>query len=286
MNNSNNLTNFHSHCDFCDGRAPMESFVRAAVEAGFSSYGISSHAPLPEWVGHSMVLQRERVGEYLAEISRLKTKYAGKIELYASMEIDYLDDEENPANIYFQSLPLDYRIGSVHFLKVGPREVMDADTRPESFVQSLERYYANDLRRVVLDYFDAKMRMVERAGFDFVGHADKISMNASRVDSSVTTRDWYRRKVRDYFAFIAQRQMMVEINTKAFETEGMFFPNAEHFALLRELGVAVVVNSDAHRPERISVGRHQALELLAEVGYKSVRELHGGEWQDVGITKL
>ena len=37
----NNLTNYHSHCDFCDGHAPMELFVREAVKEGFSSYGIS-----------------------------------------------------------------------------------------------------------------------------------------------------------------------------------------------------------------------------------------------------
>lgn len=43
----NNLTNYHSHCDFCDGHAPMELFVREAVKEGFSSYGISSHAPFP-----------------------------------------------------------------------------------------------------------------------------------------------------------------------------------------------------------------------------------------------
>ena len=30
-----NLTNYHSHCSLCDGRAPMEDFVREAVaEAG------------------------------------------------------------------------------------------------------------------------------------------------------------------------------------------------------------------------------------------------------------
>ena len=42
-----NLTNYHSHCSLCDGRAPMEDFVREAVRRGFTSYGISSHAPLP-----------------------------------------------------------------------------------------------------------------------------------------------------------------------------------------------------------------------------------------------
>ena len=49
----NNLTNYHSHCDFCDGHAPMELFVREAVKEGFSSYGVSSHAPFPVPVSYT-----------------------------------------------------------------------------------------------------------------------------------------------------------------------------------------------------------------------------------------
>ena len=42
-----NLTNYHSHCLYCDGRADMDSFIRFAISEGFTSYGVSSHAPLP-----------------------------------------------------------------------------------------------------------------------------------------------------------------------------------------------------------------------------------------------
>lgn len=71
-----NLTNYHSHCSLCDGRAPMEDFVREAVRRGFTSYGISSHAPLPfpaVWT-----LDRGDVTTYLSEIERLKRSYAGR----------------------------------------------------------------------------------------------------------------------------------------------------------------------------------------------------------------
>lgn len=278
-----NQTNYHSHCDYCDGHAPMEDFVQAAIEAGFTSYGVSSHSPLPDYTGHNHVLQRDKVGEYINEIERLKIKYADKIELYASMEIDYIDDEFNPASEYFQSLELDYRIGSVHFLKVGHRTVMDADTRPDKFVINLQQYYDNDLRQLVVDYFDTKMRMISLGGFDFVGHADKVSMNAGRVDAGITSQVWYRDKIRQYFEFIAQSKVMIEINTKAFHSAGLFFPNEEHFRLLREFQIPLVVNSDAHSPHLISSGRMEAIERLKSVGYKAVRELHGGVWQDIKI---
>lgn len=281
--NQNNLTNYHSHCDFCDGRAPMEDFVKSAIEAGFTAYGISSHSPLPTYAGHNRVLQWDKVSDYLSEIDRLKSKYADQIELFAGMEIDYIDAEHNPANSYFQSLPLDYRIGSVHFLKVGDEQVMDADTNPESFVKHLEKYYDNDLQRLVNDYFDAKMRMVALGGFDFVGHADKISMNAGRVEPQITDTKWYQDKIKEYFGFISERGMMLEINTKALYTVNMFFPNEQNFPLLHELGIPLVVNSDAHSPHLVNSGRMEAIERLKTVGYREIMELHGGKWHATRI---
>lgn len=261
----------------------MEEFVKEAINQGFSAYGISSHAPLPDWVGHSNVLKRERVDDYLAEISRLKALYADKIELYAALEIDYLDDLENPANQYFQNLALDYRIGSVHFLQVKPRVVIDADTRPIDFRESLLNYYDNNLKQLILDYFDAKSRMITRGGFDFVGHADKVSMNALSVDPQITSQRWYIDRLRDYFTYIAERGMMLEINTKAFNATGLTFPNIKHFRLLKELNIPLVVNSDAHYPDLINSGRAEIIELLKTVGYQSVREFHNGAWRDETI---
>ena len=109
-----NLTNYHSHCLYCDGRANMEDFIRFAISEGFSSYGISSHAPLP--FSTAWTMEWDRMDDYLSEFSRLKAKYADEIELAVGLEIDYLNEESNPSLSPFQELPLDYRIGSVHML--------------------------------------------------------------------------------------------------------------------------------------------------------------------------
>ena len=36
--------NFHSHTQFCDGRADMETMARAAVACGMEHYGFSPHS--------------------------------------------------------------------------------------------------------------------------------------------------------------------------------------------------------------------------------------------------
>ena len=277
-----NTTNYHSHCSFCDGKAPMEDFVRAAIDAGFVAYGISSHAPLPfptRWT-----LAEEKVPEYLAEIERLKREYAGKIELYAGMEIDYLNEEQNPALGYFRNLPLDFRIGSVHLVYTPEGEIVDTDTNAENFRQLLDVYFHGDLKLLVGTYFAASMRMVERGGFDFIGHTNKIGYNVSQCKPGATETAWYQSKLEDLFALIAEKGIMVEINTKAFCQKGCFFPDIKDWTYIKQWNLPVVVNSDTHIPECVNTGRPEALKLLREVGFRTVRQLMQGRWQEVEIV--
>jgi HisJ family histidinol phosphate phosphatase len=67
----------------------MEDFVRFALSEGFTSYGFSSHAPLP--FSTAWTMEWDIMDDYLSEFHRLKEKYAGRIELYIGLEIDYLN---------------------------------------------------------------------------------------------------------------------------------------------------------------------------------------------------
>lgn len=107
-----NLTNYHSHCLYCDGRANMEDFVRFAISDGFTAYGFSSHAPLP--FATAWTMEWDNMNDYLSEFNRLKEKYADRIELYVGLEIDYLNEESNPSIPPFSraSSRLPYRLCS------------------------------------------------------------------------------------------------------------------------------------------------------------------------------
>lgn len=277
----NNLTNYHSHCLYCDGRANMEDFIRFAVSEGFSSYGISSHAPLP--FSTAWTMEWDRMNDYLSEFARLKETYADRIELAIGLEIDYLSEESHPALSRFQELPLDYRIGSVHMLYSPQGKVVDVDTPADSFRRLVDEHFEGDLDSVIRLYYHNLLRMVRLGGFDIVGHADKMHYNAACYRPGLLDEPWYDRLVSDYFAEIAQRGYIVEINTKAYHDLGTFYPNERYFSLLKELGIPVQVNSDAHYPERINYGRPEALTALANTGFESVVEWHQGRWQEVSL---
>lgn len=91
------------------------------------------------------------------------------------------------------------------------------------------------------------------------------------------------RWVRDYFAVIATRGYMVETNTKSYHELGTFYPEERYFPFLKELGIRVQVNSDAHYPERINNARFEGLAALKKAGFTSVVEWHGGKWEDIPI---
>ena len=262
----------------------MEEFIQEALSEGFSSYGFSSHAPLPfatQWT-----LPSDKVDAYLAEISRLKRVYGDRIAIYGGMEIDYLDATSHPASPYFQHLPLDFRIGSVHMMRGTTGEYVDIDASPEKFAERLHRYFDGDLRGLLEAYLSKLMRMVESGGFDIVGHADKMIFNAEYCQPGIGHQTWYRQLFDSYLQRIAQRGLIVEINTKKWVSDGVFFPSEEHFDRLRALYIPVTVNSDAHLPSMINSGRMDALRALYRCGIRSVMQLVDGAWKEVPINSM
>lgn len=222
--------------------------------------------------------------DYLSEFHRLKEKYAGRIELYIGLEIDYLNEASNPSIARFRELPLDYRIGSVHLLYNDKGEVVDVDVSADTFKTIVDGHFCSDLEHVVRLYYGRLTRMLELGGFDIVGHADKMHYNAACYRPGLLDEPWYDELVRAYFADIARRGYQVEVNTKAYHDLGTFYPNERYFSYLHDLGVRVQVNSDSHYPERINNGRPEALRALRKAGYESVMELHGGEWKEMPIV--
>ncbi len=169
------LYNFHSHTQFCDGRASMEDFAKMAVRCGFTHYGYSPHSPIPTESKCNM--SKEDVPAFLAEVDRIKGLYGDKVRFYASMEIDYLGKEWGPSHDYFVTMPLDYRIGAIHFIQ-SDEGFVDIDGRFENFKVKMAQFFHNDIRYVVESFYKASIAMLDAGGFDMIAHFDKIGHNA------------------------------------------------------------------------------------------------------------
>jgi histidinol-phosphatase (PHP family) len=262
-----------------------ENFVKFAVSKGFRAYGFSSHSPLPFETFWNM--SASDMPEYLAEIERLKKKYADKLEIYVSLEIDYLDETFNPSISYFRELPLDYRIGSVHFLPLSEHLSEDnmvcIDGGFAEFKDSVDKHFGGDIRKLVTQYFESTMKMVEYGGIDIVGHIDKVYMNGQRYKELLMEEAWYRNLLKDCLDLIAQKEIMVEINTKNLSKKNQTFPHVCHIPLLLERNIPVMVNSDCHFPDLVNDGRPEALKFLKDSGFRATRELIKGKWVEAPL---
>lgn len=279
-------SNFHSHCTFCDGRSHPEDFLKFAVAKHFRAYGFSSHSPLPFETFWNM--SKTDMPEYIAEINRLKEKYAGVIEVYSGLEIDYLDPTYNAAIPYFQSLPLDYRISSIHFLPrtlpLAEENMICIDGDYLRFESCVQKYFGGDIRLITKFFFESSMNMVETGGFDVIGHIDKIYMNGLKYPDFDMQAEWYQKLFLKLLDTVSEKGCIVEINCKNLSRKNQTFPHIASYKELKKRNIPVMVNSDCHYPNRVDDGLEQALVLLKEAGYKSTCELVKGRWEEVGIN--
>ena len=278
-------SNYHSHCIFCDGHSFPENFIRFAIQHHFRAYGFSSHSPLPFETNWNM--SKDNMGEYLEEIRRIKEKYAHQLEIYAGLEIDYLDESYNASSAYFQQLPLDYRISSIHFLPLlyplAETNMMCIDGSFRDFSEKVDLHYGHDIRRLVAHYFQSSCKMVELGGFDIVGHMDKIYMNAQHYPGFDLHAPWYKNAFLEYLDLIQEKNLMVEINTKNFCKKKELYPHTDFLSYLVERNIPILVNSDCHYPDLVNDGRTEAFKLLREKGFRSTYELVKGKWEEIPL---
>ena len=256
------LYNLHTHTQFCDGHAPMEEFVTEAVALGFTHLGFTPQSPIS--VESPCNMSRESVQLYFDEMNRLRDAYGDRIRLYTAMEVDYVSVGDGPGSDYFRQLPLDYRIGSVHFIPAidNPSVMVDIDGKFPDFKMRMGKYFAGDIEYVVKKFFSQMMAMVEEGGFEVVGHMDKIGFNASQYRDGIDEEPWYDKLVIDLFENIMDHGLVIEINTKAWLQRNRFYPNLKYFGMLKRFNAPVIVNSDTHYPTLLNSGRMEAIKLL------------------------
>lgn len=258
--------NFHSHTQYCDGRAPMSEMAEAAVQSGLLHYGFSPHAPIA--VASPCNMLTRDVDIYFAEVKRLQKLHMDRgndIRLYASMEIDRLNHDHAPHIDYYQRLPLDYRIGSVHFVENQEGEFVDCDGSYARFATNLAKRFRGDLRYVVEKYFESVLMMLEEGGFEILGHADKIAANAAETNPELENYPWYEALIDDVVRLSKDTGVIVEINTKAIYDRKRFFPAQRWWRKFMDAKIPLAVNSDAHYTEKINLGRKEALIELRSV---------------------
>ena len=264
-------SDLHTHTVFSDGVHTMEDMVRAAVERGFASVGISDHSYTHFDLRYC--IRQERLPEYHAELRRLKDAYAGRIQIYAGLEYDGYSELED-RYLY------DYLIGDCHYIKVGDR-YFSVDHAAEEQRKTVDEWFGGDSLAYCRAYFDTYVERTRLHRPDVLGHFD-LPVKFGLVDEETPA---YRRMATEALLACLEVTPIVELNTGAM-ARGLRNDPYPHLFLLREIlhhGGRVLLSSDAHRCENLGFRFEDGLALLRGMGFRSVAMLRHSGFEDVEI---
>jgi len=255
----------------------MEDFVRFAIAKGLKKYGFSSHAPLPFHTSWNMNL--EDVSAYREEFFRLKNKYSDRIELYLGLEIDYIHGIFDVNSNLYSTDDFEYKIGSLHYLDPLPEGgYFSVDGSAAKFQRNLKLIYHNDIKTLVLRYFEIMKEMLMKGGFDIVGHVDKISLNGMLVNGFNIDESWYEQVMDEIMQIVREKGYILEINTKSFLEKGITYPDVKFFPIIKTMQIPVILSSDCHYPDKIIEGFDSVYLLMKKAGIDNILQMSDNGW--------
>ncbi len=271
-------TNYHSHSEFCDGTGKLEDYVKSAISRGFDVFGFSGHAPLPfenDWTMPKSVLQ-----DYLNETKRLKSAYKNIIDLKIGLEIDFVESKMGPSDQFYKELQLDFIIGSIHVLPdIITGEYLGVEYTKSEMEQLINDTYNGDAKPLVKEYYKLIRNMSKKGGFEILGHLDvvkKTNINSIYFDE---TEKWYKDEIELTLECIAESDQILEINTgKVLNDPTRIYPSPWIIKIARKYNIPVMLNSDAHRPDRIDNYFDEAKKIILNAGYTELMVLKEDRW--------
>ncbi|EMA44667.1 PHP domain-containing protein [Halobiforma nitratireducens] len=252
------MEDFHVHSNYSDGEF-LEGMVRAAEAAGLEGVGFADHCNVAprdrmEWVrsvyGFNLDITYDRRRRAIEHV-RAETS----IDVYDAVEMDYDPRDEAEIREFLAEADFDYSVGSVH-------EVAGTNVQVSS--QFTDRPAA-ERDRIVEEYFERLVALIESELFDVAAHVDLIERTKPLRGRATETQ--YERVAHA----LAASRTIPEINAgRALTDEEIVHPTETFLETLREHDVPVTVGTDSHAPDEIGQRADFLEDFLADWGLEPV----------------
>ena len=260
------LSNFHTHCTFCDGKNTPEEVVQSALEKGFSALGFSSHG----YSGFDLRYCLKDTQGYIAEIRRLKEKYEKDIQIYVGVE----EESFSPVN----RGDFDYIIGSSHYLQKAGK-YYPVDSNLECFQKCFD-VFDGDVIALSESYYQAFCSYILNRKPDIVGHFDLVTKFDEVGNFGILENKDYQKIAAKYAAETARSECIFEVNTGAISrfVRTAPYPSEALLHILKKANTRLILSSDSHQADTLDFGVEDAKLLLKDVGFKELYTLYNGEF--------
>lgn len=235
--------NYHTHTCRCGhaGGSPID-FVKEALNHNLEYLGLSDHAPFQDQ-DYGNRMPYDELEEYLQDIEDAKKEFGHKIKIYRSLEIEYLEQYDTPANNYYEFL-LDKM--KMDYLLLGEHMFYDRNKNMGNI------FFAKNSDEV-LDYAKACVRAMKTGYFKILAHPDLFGINdiawdrnfdeateliiQSAVDTGVVLEynsNGRRRGIKTYC-----------------DSTRLPYPMEKFWTKVKEANATCIVGSDCHSPDAL-----------------------------------
>lgn len=261
---SQDKVNLHTHSRYCGhGKGEISDYVKQAkAEGKLSVLGFSEHCPVPDNRWSSTRMAYEALSSYIADVRKAREDEdslgSSGLQILLGAECDYLPEYYSYyKDELFGQQGFDYLIGAVHFhhdpitgAYIYPNKIQD---------------YTPYLGEYVKNYINT----IESGLFLLCAHPDLYAYNTPwTVDLKAAAKD--------IIQCALEHNMPLEVNCYGLRKGQVLiggelrchYTIREFWEMALDAGVKICCNSDAHKPNHISI--EPALEFGKNLGIEFV----------------
>ena len=265
---------WHTHNSLCKHAVgTIEDYVKKAIELNLNVIGVSDHFPyeylsseipsLKDIPYEGYAMPTNNLESYILQLDELKEKYMNQIHIRTAFEIDFFKHQDHILNKYLKGYlnKLDYILGSVHVL-FGKAGVFAFDDG--RFLNKYKEYDGND--EIYIEYYDSLQVMIKSPTFelDIVTHFDL----PKKFDKRIEDKDMIMGKVNGTLELVKKHDLTIEINTSGLRKKVKEqYPHIDIIKKIFELGIPILLGSDAHKPEDVAYEFKNIAKMLKNIGF-------------------
>lgn len=254
-------------CDHAEDS--LEALLRAAVEAGYDTFGVTEHAPrlgehylYPEErkMGWDVGTLEEKFVEYFQTLDSLIPKFSSDLRILRGFEAEVVPPGEyvDVMNGYREKHGVDYIVGSVHHVH---RELIDGPM--ELFDAALEA--AGGPEKLAIDYYEALAEMIAELQPEVVGHFDLIKKNGRKFGDVETPS--VQSAARVAMEEVRIRGCVLDLNLAGYRKGfGHPYPSPWAMRMATELEIPFCFGDDSHRTSEVGSNFDEGAAYLRSFG--------------------
>jgi histidinol-phosphatase (PHP family) len=255
---------YHIHTGLCPhAEGDLRAYVERALALGLSQIGFADHLPfVAGWQPRhdptdDWSMRLDQLEDYVTQVQGLAREYADDLRISLGIEADFIPETLVETAALLRRYPFDYVIGSIHV--VGDRFGFD---HPEMAKHTA----AYGVDRLHLETLDLMRQAAESGLFNVAGHLDHAKKFGPPRDHEAVAA-----AASAALRAVSAAGMIIELNTAGLRRPvGEASPGPRLLAEAHELGIPLMLGSDAHRPDDVARDFDVAAELARRGGYETV----------------